>query len=208
MSLVVGFDLDMTLVDSHEGITDAISKVLREYGVVVADEEIYQTVGIPLAMVFPKWIPERETDAAIVRYREIYAKEGIPKTGLLPGARDAIQAVKDSGGQTLVVSAKLDASVMLVLGVVELEIDHVRGSLFAEAKGDALMEYGADIYVGDHVGDVKGALAAKAVAVAVSTGPSTKEELEAAGADVVLSSLEEFRPWLENHLKSPSRRGV
>lgn len=200
MTLVVGFDLDMTLVDSHEGITDAISKVLREYGVVVADEEIYQTVGIPLAMVFPRWLPESETDAAIIRYREIYADEGIPKTTLLPGARDAIQAVKDHAGQTLVISAKLDASVMLVLGVVDLPIDHVRGSLYAEAKGDALREYRAQIYVGDHVGDVKGALAANAVAVAVATGPSTRAELEAAGADVVLSSLEQFRPWLEGYL--------
>jgi phosphoglycolate phosphatase len=200
MTLVVGFDLDMTLVDSHEGITDAISKVLREYGVVVADEAIYQTVGIPLAMVFPQWIPESETDAAIKRYREIYAEEGIPKTGLLPGARDAIQAVKDHGGQTLVISAKLDASVMLVLGVVDLPIDHVRGSLFAEAKGDALREYRAQIYVGDHVGDVKGALAANAVAVAVATGPSTREELEAAGAHVVLPSMVQFRSWLEGYL--------
>jgi phosphoglycolate phosphatase len=198
--LVVGFDLDMTLVDSHEGITDAISKTLREYGVVVADEEIYQTVGIPLGLVFPKWLPESATDAAIIRYRELYAKEGIPKTTLLPGAADAIQAVKDLGGQTLVVSAKLDISVHLVLDTVGMTVDHVRGSLYAEAKGDALREYGAQIYVGDHVGDVKGAIAANAYAVAVATGPSTQQELEEAGADIVLPSLVPFRSWLEGYV--------
>lgn len=206
MTLVVGFDLDMTLVDSHEGITDAIAKVLREYDVIADREAIYRTVGIPLAMVFPQWLPERETDAAIMRYREIYAEEGIPKTTLLPGARDAIAAVKDHGGQTLVISAKLDASVLLVLDVVDLPIDHVRGSLYAEAKGDALREYRAQIYVGDHVGDVKGALAANATSVAVATGPSTRAELEAAGADVVLTSLVQFRSWLDSYLNGNGNR--
>lgn len=200
MSLVVGFDLDMTLVDSHEGITDAIRKVLLEYGADANPQEIYQTVGIPLALVFPKWLPESETDRAITRYREIYAEEGIPKTLLLPGAADALAAVKDHGGETLIISAKLDASVHLVLETVGITVDHVRGSLFAEAKGDALMEYRAQIYVGDHVGDVKGALAANAVAVAVATGPSTWEELEGAGADFVLPSLVPFRSWLEGYL--------
>lgn len=200
MTLRVGFDLDMTLVDSHEGITDAIAKVMLEYGIVADREEIYQTVGIPLALVFPKWLPESETDRAIIRYREIYAEEGIPKTKLLPGAADALQAVKDHGGETLVISAKLDASVHLVLDVVGLKVDHVRGSLYAEAKGDALREYHAQIYVGDHVGDVKGALAANAVAIAVATGPSTRAELGDAGADVILESLTEFRPWLEGYL--------
>lgn len=200
MTLVVGFDLDMTLVDSHEGITDAIAQVLRQYDVIVRDEEIYQTVGIPLALAFPRWLPESETDRAIHLYREIYARDGIPKTTLLPGARDALQAVKDHGGQTLIISAKLDASVNLVLDVVGLSVDHVRGSLYAESKGDALREYGAQIYVGDHIGDVKGALAANAVAVAVATGPSTWAELEEAGADYVLPSLEPFRSWLDGYL--------
>jgi phosphoglycolate phosphatase len=200
MSLVVGFDLDMTLVDSHEGITDAISKVLREYGVVADDHDIYKTVGIPLALVFPQWLPDSETDNAIVRYREIYAEEGIPKTKLLPGAADALQAVKDRGGETLIISAKLDASVHLVLDVIGVKVDHVRGSLYAESKGDALREYRAQIYVGDHVGDVKGALAANAVAVAVATGPSTWEELHEAGADFILPSLVPFRSWLDGYL--------
>lgn len=200
MTLVVGFDLDMTLVDSHEGITEAISAVLREYDVVVSDQEIYQTVGIPLAMVFPQWLPESETDRAILRYREIYAADGIPKTKLLPGAKEALEAVKAHEGQTLIISAKLDASVHLVLDVVGLSVDHVRGSLYAEAKGEALREYRAQIYVGDHVGDVKGAIAANATAVAVATGPSTSDELREAGADVVLSSLHLFPSWLAEYL--------
>lgn len=200
MGLVVGFDLDMTLVDSHEGIVDAIRKVLREYGHEATVEEVFKTVGVPLALVFPEWLPDDEIDNAIKRYREIYSAEGIPLTTLLPGARDAITAVKAAGGETLVISAKLDTAVKAVLDVVALDIDHVRGSLYAEAKGEALLEYGASIYVGDHVGDVIGAKKAGCISVAVATGPSTRDELKEAGADVLLDSLEQFPDWLTSAL--------
>lgn len=200
MGLVVGFDLDMTLVDSHEGIVDAIRKVLREYGHETTDEEIFQTVGIPLALVWPKYLPEPEGDRATRRYREIYSVEGIPTTKLLPGARESLEAIRAANGEVLVISAKLDTAVKAVLDVVGLQADHIVGSLYAEAKGDALKKFDADIYVGDHVGDVKGAKAAGCVAVAVNTGPSTREELEQAGADVLLVSLEEFPAWLASYL--------
>lgn len=200
MPLVVGFDLDMTLVDSHEGIVDAIRKVLREYGHETSVDEVFKTVGVPLALVFPEWLPDSEIDNAITRYREIYSAEGIPLTTLLPGAREAISAVKAAGGETLVISAKLDTAVKAVLDVVSLDIDHIRGSLYAEAKGEALLEYGATIYVGDHVGDVIGAKTAGCLAVAVNTGPSTKEELATAGADVILDSLVDFPNWLAQQI--------
>lgn len=202
MSLVVGFDLDMTLVDSHEGIVDAIRKVLREYGHETTVEEIYDTVGIPLALVWPRWLPEKEAETATARYRQIYSVEGIPTTKLMPGARESIETIKGFGGEVLVISAKLDTAVKAVLDVVGLQADHIVGSLYAEAKGEALKKYSAQIYVGDHVGDVKGAKAAGCVAVAVNTGPSTREELHDAGADVLLATLEEFPAWLSTRVNS------
>ncbi|MGC5411875.1 HAD family hydrolase, partial [Streptomyces sp. DT225] len=48
-------------------------------------------------------------------------------------------------------------------------------------------------------GDVRGARAANAVPVGVTTGPCDAEELRAAGADVVLTSLMELPAWLEAH---------
>jgi phosphoglycolate phosphatase len=45
------------------------------------------------------------------------------------------------------------------------------------------------------VGDVVGARGAGAVAVAVATGPTSRADLEAAGADVVLDDLSAFPDW-------------
>jgi len=49
--------------------------------------------------------------------------------------------------------------------------------------------------VGDTPSDMVGARVADAVAVGVTSGPHDADELISAGADVVLESLVEFRPW-------------
>lgn len=77
--------------------------------------------------------------------------------------------------------------------------DAVIGNLWAEQKALALREHGASIYVGDHVGDVRGARFAEALSVAVPTGPCSAGELSAAGADVVLGDLTEFPRWFSDY---------
>ena len=62
------------------------------------------------------------------------------------------------------------------------------------------MREGASIYVGDHVHDVEGALAAGVVSVSVLTGGCTREELLEAGTHVVLDSLADFPAWLDEHV--------
>ena len=52
----------------------------------------------------------------------------------------------------------------------------------------------------NNANDVEGARAASALSVSVLTGGCTREELEEAGTDVVLESLEEFPAWLDEHL--------
>lgn len=59
---------------------------------------------------------------------------------------------------------------------------------------------GASIYVGDHIHDVEGALAAGVLSVSVLTGGCTEEELRAAGTHVVLASLLDFPDWLDSHV--------
>ena len=72
--------------------------------------------------------------------------------------------------------------------------------MWGVGKADVLRREGAAIYVGDHVHDVEGALAAGAISVSVLTGGCTREELEAAGTHVVLDDLAAFPAWLDEHL--------
>ena len=66
-------------------------------------------------------------------------------------------------------------------------------------KADVLREHGASVYVGDHVHDVEGALAAGALSVSVLTGGCTEAELRDAGTHVVLRDLTEFPAWWALH---------
>ena len=66
-------------------------------------------------------------------------------------------------------------------------------------KSPSMRAHGASVYVGDHVGDVRGARVAGALSVAVCTGPCDSAELRAAGADVVLGDLTEFPDWFAAH---------
>jgi phosphoglycolate phosphatase-like HAD superfamily hydrolase len=195
MGFMIGFDLDMTLVDSRDGITFTTEKVLAELGVQVPSEEIFNTIGLPLWDSFPKWIAPGQVDAAVVRYRELYKTVGVPITTVLPGARESLDAIHAAGGSTMVVSAKLEAAVLKIVTLLDLPIDVVRGDLFAAGKATALLEENAVIYVGDHPADVIGARAAGAISVAVVTGPASYEDLRAEGAEVILNDLLEFPAW-------------
>lgn len=194
--LVVGFDLDMTLVDSAEGIANALVHVCKIHGVDIEKSEALTTIGLPLNQVFPLWLPELPYDQLLDEYRAHYGEYGIPQSTLLLGAHESIDAVKQLGGKTVVVSAKKKDFVDRVLDVVQLEIDVTYGYLFAEHKGEALRHENAQVYVGDHPGDIQAARTAGALSVVVVTGPSTKEELQSNNPDVLFETLLEFPDWL------------
>lgn len=203
----VGFDLDMTLVDSADAIVDAVAHTCAHYGAVVDEGEVRASVGLPLDHVFPWWIPDVPYADALDVYRARYLSHGLAMQSLLPGAREALELVTSDGYGVVVISAKKDTHVRAVLETVGLDgfVDHVVGERFAETKADALRETGALVYVGDHVGDVRGALGAGAVAVAVATGPTSAADLAAAGADVVLPDLTGWGAWWQSWTAQEAR---
>jgi len=194
---VIGFDLDMTLVDSADAIVDSIRHTCREYGVEIDEDHVRAGVGLPLDRVFPDYIPDVPYAEALEIYRARYLSHGLAMQVLLPGAREALEAVTGDGCTILVVSAKKDTHVRAVLDEVGLSpfVRDIVGERFAETKSAALREASARVYVGDHVGDVVGARGAGAVAVAVATGPTSRADLERAGADVVMDDLTGFVGW-------------
>jgi len=194
---VIGFDLDMTIVDSADAIVDSIAHTCRVYGVDIDEASVRAGVGLPLDRVFPDYLPDVPYAEALEIYRARYLSHGLAMQVLLPGAREALEAVVGDGCVVLVVSAKKDSHVRMVLDEVGLAhlVRDVVGERFAETKADALRAAGARVYVGDHVGDVVGARGAGAVAVAVATGPTGRDALAEAGADVVIDDLTGFVDW-------------
>jgi len=201
---MIGFDLDMTLVDSADAIVDGVRHACAVHGVQPDEAWVRSTIGLPLDEVFGVLLPGVPYDDPLTVYRERYLTHGLAMQELLPAAREVLETVTADGWRVMVVSAKKDTHVERVLEVVGLDryVDLVVGERFGDQKGESLRAQGAEVYVGDHPGDVAGARAAGAVAVAVSTGPTPADELAAAGADVLLDDLTGFLPWWRGYLAS------
>ncbi|MFI6232502.1 HAD family hydrolase [Micromonospora sp. NPDC050784] len=200
-ALTVGFDLDMTLVDSRPGIAAAYRALTARTGVPVDAELAVSRLGPPLRTEIAHWFPPEQVESAVRVYRELYPAYAITPTLLLPGAREAIDAVRARGGRVLVVTSKIGRLARLHLDHLGLTVDELAGDLFAEQKATALREHGATHYVGDHVADMVAAAAAGVPGIGVATGPCSSDELRAAGADVVLDGLVEFPAALDGMIQ-------
>jgi Predicted phosphatases len=195
-ALVVGFDLDMTLIDPRPGVIASFEALNTELGTAIDGRAIASRLGPPIETEMAAYFPPDEIDTVCDRYRAHYADIGAPGCLLLPGAAEAVGAVRELGGRTLVVTAKFEPNAHLCLDHVGIRVDHVVGWRHGPQKGETLLEHGAHVYVGDTLPDLDAARIAGACAVGVATGPVTAAELRAAGADIVMDSLLEFPAWL------------
>ncbi|MFI6482345.1 HAD family hydrolase [Nonomuraea sp. NPDC050663] len=193
----VGFDLDMTLADTRSGIAACYDQLGMRLGVVFDSAAIVTRLGPPLEHELANWLPETDIAAAARAFRELYPAYALPMTTAMPGAHEALAAVRARGGKVIVVTGKNVRDATSTVEALGFEVDEVVGSVFGSAKGSALARFGAAAYVGDHVADIEAARAGGAVSVAVATGPYTVGELREHGADVALDDLKEFASWFD-----------
>lgn len=129
---------------------------------------------------------------------------------VLPGAREAIASCSARHTVQSAVTGNIRPVAMAKLGALGLGdgIDFAvggygddssdRADLVRQARERASEKYGhgfagrLTVVIGDTPHDVRGALDAGALAVAVATGKYTTEELRRAGADIVLTDLRDF----------------
>jgi uncharacterized protein len=198
--LAVGFDLDMTLIDTVPGFGAVLEVLGAELEVDFPVAEMTGRLGPPLDLLLGPHLAEEAIAPAVDRFRTLYPDHAITTVPLLPGAAEALDAVRRHGGRVVVVTGKFTPNAQRHLDHLALDHDVLAGEVWGVGKGDVLTREGCTVYVGDHVHDVEGALAAGATSVSVLTGGCTREELEAAGTHVVLESLAAFPDWLAGHV--------
>jgi phosphoglycolate phosphatase len=191
----VGFDLDLTLIDSRPAIMAAWSAVAAEFAVHIDMDEVDRRMGIKLEDEVAYWFGAADQPHATASYRRHYVRLTPEMTFLLPGAAEALAAVRRAGERAVVVTAKHPVSVAPSLAAVGLDPDEVFAHVHGPEKAAVLKRLGAVAYVGDTPADMAAAKDGDAVAVGVPTGSFSPAELTAAGAEVVLGSLAEFPPW-------------
>ena len=193
--LCVGFDLDMTLIDTVPGFRQVLHALGGELGIELPVEELTANLGPPLDLILGPHLAEDASQPAVDRFRALYPDHAIESVVAMAGAHEAIAAVRRHGGRVVVVTGKFTPN-------ARLHVDHLEGQVWGVGKADVLRREGARIYVGDHFHDVEGALAAGALSVSVLTGGCTADELYDAGTHVVLDDLGQFPAWLDGYVSS------
>jgi phosphoglycolate phosphatase-like HAD superfamily hydrolase len=201
--LVVGFDLDMTLIDTRPGFAACLTALGEETGIEFDVADMVSKLGPPLDLMLAPYFPaadEAFLAGLVDRFRELYPELAVPPTEAFPGAHEALAAVRRHRGSTLVITGKYEPNARLHTDALGFDVDRIVGSVWGPGKGPVLAEHGASIYVGDHVHDVEGALAAGIHSVSVLTGGCDEQELVAAGTHTVLPDLRAFPEWLEGRV--------
>lgn len=192
--LVVGFDLDLTLIDTAAGFRQVLVALGAELGVDFPVDDMTSRLGPPLDHLLAPHLPAEQVGPAGDRFRALYPDHAITTVPVLPGAHEAVRA---HGGRVLVVTGKYGPNAQLHLDHLGLRADHLESWVWGVGKAEVLRREAALAYVGDHVHDVEGARAAGVLSVSVLTGGCTRGELEEAGTDVVLDDLTAFPAWLD-----------
>ena len=191
----VGFDLDMTLIDSRRAILATWSALATGTGIPVDLAQVDQRLGAKLEDEIARWFPPGQRDAAAASYRRHYLTVAAELTAALPGAHEALAAVRQAGESAVIITAKHVVSVGPSLLAAGLSGDDLFTNVHGAEKAEVLARIGAAAYVGDTPADMQAATAAGVTAVGVPTGSFPPDELQAAGTDVVLRSLREFPAW-------------
>jgi phosphoglycolate phosphatase len=191
----VGFDLDLTLIDSQAAILAAWAEVARETGACIDLDSVTRRLGIKLEDEAAFWFPAGKRDEAAGIYRRHYVRLAPELTTPLPGAAEALDAVRQAGEQAIIITAKHPVSVGPSLIAAGLKPDGLYTHVYGPEKAAVLTQVGAAAYVGDAPADMAAAAAADVHAVGVATGSFSAADLRAAGAEIVLDSLREFPAW-------------
>jgi phosphoglycolate phosphatase len=202
----VGFDLDLTLIDSRPAILAAWAQLAAEAGVEIDLAAVDRRLGIKLEDEAAFWFPASRLDWAAAGYRRHYVRLAPDLTTALPGAAEALAAVRAAGESPVIITAKHPVSVGPSLAATGLAAAEIFTHVHGPEKAAVLARIGAVAYVGDTPPDMLAARSAGVHAVGVPTGSFAGTELLSAGAHVVLSSLRDFPSWYEGFRRGPGPR--
>ena len=184
------FDLDGTLLDTLDDLTDATNHTLAQLGYPLRSrEEMRRFVGNGAARQLQQAVPEGEPwEAALELYLPYYSTHCRIKTAPYPGIPEALAALREQY-PVAIVSNKPDGATKALCaeffpGICAMgQSDGCPRKPAPDMVLQAMKEIGADtcIYVGDSEVDILTAKNADVPCISVLWGFRDREELTAAG---------------------------
>ena len=206
MADLILFDLDGTLTDPEEGITNSVVYALKTYGIEETNANCRRFIGPPLGPELQK-VYGLDPRESVLRFREYFEVKGIYENKLYPDTIRVLETLKKAGKTLAVATSKPEVSAEIVLkhfGIRQY-FDGVFGASLDESKvhkADIIQEAldafpgQSAIMIGDREHDILGAKAHGLPSIGVLSGFGSRQELEDAGADIIVNSLADTLPCL------------
>lgn len=209
------FDLDGTLTDPAEGITNSIVHSLTYYGISVADNrELYDFIGPPLHESYMRkfGMDEKTAFEAIEHYREYFGMKGLLENEVYDGIDQMLRQLHAAGKKLLVATSKPEVFSVRILEhfglakyfkvICGAPLHPPKNYGKADVIREALERAGITdlhniVMVGDRKHDIIGAHNVGIPAVGVLYGYGDREEHEDCRADYIVSSVSELAELLK-----------
>ncbi len=193
------FDLDGTLTDPGEGITNSVAYALKKYGINIEDKKaLYPFIGPPLIESFEKYYGFTHTQSreAVDFYREYYAVKGIFENSVYEGIEELLKALTLAGKKIVLATSKPEKFAEQILEHFGLRkyFYFVAGANMDETRSTKaeVLEYALEsvsikdlktaVMIGDRCFDMSAAKQVGIDRIGVLYGYGDKEELENAHA--------------------------
>jgi phosphoglycolate phosphatase len=200
-------DLDGTLVDPGPGIIGSYRHALTTLGVDAAGDDLRWVIGPPLRETFAHLLGLERVEEAVRLYRERYAAEGLYEAAVYPGIMEVLNKHLARGTRLLLCTAKPAVFARRVVdhfglgpylsAVYGPDLDgrfDDKGDLIDHLLGVEKLDPAEACMVGDRKHDVLAAARHGVPTVGVLWGYGGRDELEAAGAGLIVARPEELLP--------------
>ena len=197
------FDLDGTLLDTLDDLTDGVNHALADFGYPLADrEQIRSRLGYGSGYLIAQSVPggreNPDYQAVFDDYLDFYREHSSVKTAPYPGLMELLARLKGLGVRCAIVSNKPDSAARILgerwfAGLVETTVGE-RAGIRRKPAPDSLLEVmrqlvaerARTVYVGDSEVDIETAAAAGVDCISVTWGFRTAEQLRESGAAVLV----------------------
>ena len=207
------FDLDGTLTEPGEGITNSVMYALDKFGIHETDREaLYRFIGPPLLDSFMQFygMPQAQAERAVAAYREYFSVKGLFENRVYDGVPALLQSLRDQGKTLAVATSKPEVFTLRILDKFDLsKYFHFVGAASLDSsrsqKADVIRHTlnlcgnpapDTVVMIGDRKHDILGAAQNGIQSVGVLYGYGDQPELETAGADAIAQSVEQLRSIL------------
>jgi len=207
------FDLDGTLTDPMEGITNSVMYALKYFGIQAESREsLFPYIGPPLLESFQKYHGLTPTQAreGLRVYREYFTDKGLLENKVYPGIEDLLQSLMQAGARLFVATSKPEPYSERIVRHFGLDpyFEFVGGSTMDETRvhkeeviAYVLQRAGIEdrenaVMIGDRDLDILGAKKNGMDGIGVLFGYGSREELTQADAAYLAESPEILKEYL------------